>query len=168
MAVRNLFSADRSVPVTRGENPLINLQEEMNRLFDNFFGGSFLPASWAQFQPIESITGITPAIDVKENDKNIKITAELPGLEAKDVQIQVADHYVTIKGKKEDESKEEKDGYYRKERSYGEFQRVIALPDSANGDKAEASLNKGLLTITVPKKPGTEAKPRNLEIKQVA
>jgi len=156
-----------SVPVKIGANPVQAFQSEMNKLFQSFFGET-LPHWWhtsENWMPF----GMSPATDVVENDKDFRITAELPGLEAKDISVAISDGYVTIKGKKEEESKEEKKGYFRQERSYGEFQRVIALPqDIANTEKAEATMSKGILTVTVPKKAGVQPKSRLIEVKQAA
>lgn len=153
------------VPVNRGLNPVMEFQDEMNKLFANFFGEMHLPA-W--FRDREAAVAINPAMDVVENDKEFKITAELPGMDAKDVQIHAAEGYVTIKGEKKQESKEERKGYFCQERSYGSFQRVVAMPDTADLDKAEAQFKNGVLTLSISKKPGALPKERKIEIKQVA
>lgn len=166
MTVRELLHLGKNVPVGRGSNPIVAFQDEMNKLFSDFFGDVSLP-SW--FRPSrEAAFAVSPAMDVTENDKEFKITAELAGLEAKDVQISTAEGYVTIKGEKKQESKEEREGYFRQERSYGSFQRVVALPDTANLDKAEASFKNGVLTLSIPKKAGAQSKERKIEIKQAA
>lgn len=152
------------VPVTKGGNPIVTFQDEMNKLFNDFFG----VLSWPQWSNKWSPMPVNTALDASENDKEYRIAVEIPGMDAKDVQITVADGYVTIRGEKKEESKEEKQGYTRQERSYGEFQRVIALGDNANMDKAEASVSKGVLTVTIPKKAGVHSKERKLEIKQAA
>jgi HSP20 family protein len=167
MTVRDLLPFGRtSVPVTRGTNPIVSFQDEVNKLFGDFFGELSLP-SWARL-PSEPAFSIIPATDVSENDKEFKITAELPGMEPKDVQVTAADGYVTIRGEKKEEKKEEREGYFRQERSYGSFQRVVALPDTANFDKAEANFKNGVLTLAVPKKAGAQSKERKIEIKQAA
>jgi len=157
------------VPVAKGAaqkeaHPILALQHEMNRLFSDFFGAT-LPSLW---RSSERMFNLNPAADVVETDKDIKITAEVPGLDAKDISVTIDGQYVTIKGEKKEEKKEEKNGYFRQERSYGEFQRVIALPEIANADKAEASISKGVLTVSVPKKAGSQSKERKIEIKQAA
>ncbi len=166
MTARDLLSFGRtSVPVTRGSNPIVGLQDEMNKLFSDFFGDVSLP-HW--FRRSEPTFAVSPAMDVIENDKEFKVTAELPGMDAKDVQITTSEGYLTIKGEKKSEKKEEREGYFRQERSYGSFQRVVALPDNANFDKAEASFKNGLLTLSIPKKAGAQSKERKIEIKQAA
>lgn len=168
MSVRDLLPFSKtSVPVSRGVNPIVSFQDEMNKLFNDFFGEASLP-SWWRGSDNGSAFSLSPALDVSENDKEFKITAEIPGMDIKDVQINIADGYVTIKGEKKQEQKEEREGYFRQERSYGSFQRVVALPDNANFDKADASMKSGVLTIAVPKKAGAQSKERKLEIKQAA
>jgi HSP20 family protein len=111
---------------------------------------------------------ISPATDVAETDKQVKVSVELPGMDAKDVTVAISEGYITIKGKKSEEKKEEKNGYFHQERSYGEFQRVISLPANISSEKAEASISKGLLTVTVPKKEGAKTQTRKVEVKQAA
>ena len=164
--VRDLLPFGRSVQVRRGANPIVSFQDEVNKLFSDFFGDVSLP-SWGRMAA-EPGFAVSPAMDVTENDKEFKIAAELPGMDAKDVQITAADGYVTIKGEKKEEKKEEKEGYFRQERSYGSFQRVVALPDTANFDKAEANFKNGVLTLSVPKKAGAQSKERKIEIKSAA
>lgn len=165
MSIREMSHVSKNkVPVARGLNPVMAFQDEMNKLFSDFFGEMHLPA-W--FRDREA-AAVSPAMDVTENDKEFKIAAELPGMDAKDVQIYTVEGYVTIKGEKKQEHKEERKGYFRQERSYGSFQRVIALPDTANLDKAEAVFKNGVLTLTIAKKPGAQSKERKIEIKQVA
>ena len=167
MTARDLLHFGRtSVPVTRGTNPIVSFQDEVNKLFGNFFGELSLP-SWGHMTA-EPAFALTPAVDVSENDKEFKISAELPGINANDVQVSAAEGYLTIKGEKKAEKKEEREGYYRQERSYGSFQRVVALPDTANFDKAEANFKNGVLTLSIPKKAGAQSKERKIEIRQAA
>lgn len=169
MTVRELLHIGKSpVSVGRGGNPIATFQDEVNRLFGDFFGESHLP-SWPQLRTAAaSAFAVTPALDVSETAKEFKITAELPGMDSKDVHITVADGYVTMRGEKRQETKEEKEGYFRQERSYGSFQRVVALPDTANMEKAEASFKNGVLTISVPKNAAAASKTRTIEVKNVA
>src|SRR5579884_2915432 len=141
MALRDMLSPRQAnVPVTRGPNPILDFQDEMNRLFRNFFGEMPMPMwpAWGK----ESSWAVTPAVDVSENDKSYTVTVEVPGMDINDLRIIAADGYLTVSGEKKEETEEEKEGYYRQERNYGSFQRVVALPDIANVDKAEASLEK--------------------------
>jgi HSP20 family protein len=104
-----------------------------------------------------------PATDVVETDKEIEITAELPGLEEKDVQIDLADNVLTIRGEKKAE-KEEKDKNYRMvERSYGSFYRSLELPAGVDANAVKATITNGVLKVTVPKPQPSQAK--KIEVK---
>lgn len=151
MAFRSLLpvSRDRSIA-----NPFTSLQREVDRLFEDFTRG------FPSLAPFSGGNGglLTPSVDVSETDKEIEITAELPGLEEKDVQINVADNLLTIRGEKSAE-KEEKDKNYRLvERSYGSFERTLELPAGVDADAIKASLAKGVLKVTVPKPVPAQAK----------
>lgn len=139
---------------------LMSLQDDMDRMFQDFFGGTSLPA-WTQEASF-------PAIDIIENGKNFKVKAELAGMQPEDVEISVTDGFLTIKGEKQEEKEEKEDNYLRRETSYGSFQRTVALPETANTDKAEASFKNGVLSIEVPKKAEAVQKPKKIQIKKAA
>ncbi len=166
MAIRDLMPFGRTaVPVSRGSGRESDFYSEMNRLVEDFFGTASLPGLFNQ-AVTKAVFDFAPAVDVKETEDSFKIVADVPGTDGKDINVTVADGYVTIKGEKKVETKEEKAGYYRQERSYGSFQRVIALPESANLEKAEASVKDGVLRIEVPKKSESRQKQRTIEIKR--
>jgi HSP20 family protein len=146
---------DRSVA-----SPFMSLQHEIDRLFEDFSRGFPTIAG-------NGATALMPSMDVTETDKEIEITAELPGLEEKDVQINIADNIIlTIRGEKKAE-KEQKDKNYRLvERSYGSFERTLELPEGVNVDAIKANISKGLLKVTVPKPAPTQAK--KIEVKSAA
>ena len=145
---------DRSVA-----SPFMSLQREIDRLFEDFSRGFPTIAG-------NGATALMPSMDVTETDKEIEITAELPGLEEKDVQINIADNILTIRGEKKAE-KEQKDKNYRLvERSYGSFERTLELPEGVNADAIKANISKGLLKVTVPKPAPTQAK--KIEVKSAA
>lgn len=157
MALKSLIPVTRDRGVSRMANPFMSLQREIDRLFDDFTRG--IPS----FQDFGNGSSLMPNVDVSETDKEIEITAELPGLEEKDVQINVADNLLTIRGEKKAE-KEEKDKNYRLvERSYGSFERTLELPEGVNADAIKASLTKGVLKVTVPKPAPAQAK--KIEVK---
>ena len=135
----------------------------MEQLFDNFSFGRFpsLPSVMAKSNG-EGI--MMPSVDVHENDKQIVIEAELPGIEEKDVTVTVQDGVLTVKGEKKFEKKEEKEDYHTMERRYGSFMRTMRLPDTADEEKISASIDKGILTVTVAKKPGSAPKERTINI----
>jgi len=148
------------IPVGRDRavaSPFMSLQREIDRLFEDFSRG---------FPTFTGNGGLMPSMDVTETDKEIEITAELPGLEEKDVQINVADNLLTIKGEKKAE-KEQKDKNYRLvERSYGSFERTLELPEGVNADVIKANISKGVLKVTVPKPAPAQAK--KVEVKSAA
>lgn len=147
MANRNVFpSGKKSVPGRREEqNPVVLLRREIDSLFDSFFHGFDL-------EPFESRFGaFSPKVDVKENDKEIRVYAELPGMDEKDIDVSLNKNTLTIRGEKKEEKEWEERDYYRVERSYGSFSRVIRLPVEVETDKIEAQFKKGLLTVKLPK-----------------
>lgn len=160
-------SSERNLPISRGKSQLQSLHNEVNNLFRNVFGNA-LPRTWLwPDEELGTAMGMLSATDVIETDNEYRITAELPGLDIKDVSVTMNEGNVIIKGEKKEEKKEDKNGYYRQERSFGQFQRIVALPPNmANEEKAEAMMNKGVLTITVPKKAEAQSKARKLDIRQ--
>ena len=160
MNLKSLIPVGRQRGLARAGNPFLSLQNEIDRLFDDFTRG---------FPTLGN--GMTtnvalPTMDVAETDKEIEITAELPGLEEKDVQINVADNILTIRGEKKAE-KEEKDKNYRLvERSYGSFERSLELPDGVNADAITANIDKGVLKVVVPKPAPAHVK--KVEVKSAA
>ena len=159
MNLRLLMPVGRDRNVTRSDNPFMSLQREIDRLFDDFTRG--FPAFSGG-----SAGEMLPSVDVTENDKQIEITAELPGLEDKDVQVNFADNVLTIRGEKKAE-KEEKDKTYRLvERSYGSFVRSLELPDGVDANAIKASIDKGVLKVTVPKPAPAQVK--KIDVKTAA
>ena len=140
------------------QHPFYGLQRDINRMFDDF---------WKDFDfPLNVRNGyhFKPDVDIVENDAAYVVTAELPGLKPEDVHLTVTDGMLNIKGEKKQEVEEKKENYYRMERSYGTFARVIPLPAEAIvEDKIVATFKDGILTITIPKLP--EAK---VEAKEIA
>ena len=129
----------------RNPAPVSNLQTEMNRMFEDFFSHPFnFPATSQAFQ-------VPMAIDLKEDDKTITVTAELPGVDGKDVQISVHDDVLEIKGHKSEEKKRDEENLHVVERSYGSFARRVLLPAEVDSDHAEARMDKGVLTLKLPK-----------------
>ncbi|KIG14038.1 Small heat shock protein [Enhygromyxa salina] len=117
------------------------------------------------FSPVQRFgdTGIMPAIDIKEDEKYLTVTAELPGVERKDVQISVHDNVLTLKGEKHSEKKEEKGDYHFVERKFGSFSRSVLLPSEVDSDHAEATMKDGVLTLRLPTKRGPGAKTINIK-----
>ena len=165
MSLRSLIPIGRERGIARsGFDPFTTLQREIDRLFDDFTQG--WPTMTRDWPTMARTSELMPSMDVAETDKEIEITAELPGLAEKDVQVNVADNVLTIKGEKKSE-KEEKDKNYRMfERSYGSFSRTLDLPAGINPDTIKASLSNGVLKVTVPKPAAAQVK--KVEVKAAA
>jgi len=154
-------------------DPFRSLQTEVDRLFDRFAAGLRLP-SWRhmfEMEPIGrggSFTFPTPAVEVTEDDKMFKITAELPGLEQKDIEVILTVDTLSLKGEKRYEKEEKGKNQHMSERAYGSFQRSFTLPDSVDRDKITAELTKGLLTITLPKSAAARQPEKKIDIKTAA
>lgn len=123
---------------------------ELGDFFDRFFSD----------RPMEEFTEGTwfPSVNVSETDGKIKVNAELPGLDSKDIDISVSDDILTIKGEKKEEKEESDEKYYHKERYVGSFQRSVRLPSDVQSDKVEANYKDGVLDITLPKAKETTTK----------
>lgn len=128
------------------------VREMMERFFDDeFFRFPMFPSTI--FSEGIARAGVYPKVDISENDKEITVTANVPGMSAENISIEVDEDTLAISGKVEKESKEGKEGetYYRYEREYGEFRREFALPSKVNKDGVRASTKNGVLTIILPK-----------------
>lgn len=144
------------------DNPFLAMQREMNRLFDGFFR-DFSLSSW--LGPERAMGMFSPRIDIVENDKEVAVSAELPGMDDKDVEVTVSNGVLTIQGEKKDEHKKETDRYSYFERTSGSFRREIRLPDSADIDKAKAVFKNGLLRVSFPRLPGADKERKRIAIK---
>lgn len=138
---------------------LASLRDEMNRLFENFFGSGF------SIEPVLG-AGWSPALDISETESAVTVKAELPGVDAKDVDVSLSGDVLTIKGEKKEEKEEKERSYHRVERSYGSFSRTLRLPATVDADKIEASFDKGVLEITMPKKEEQKGKKINIKAKE--
>lgn len=148
MAFRDLIPfGKKPVSIKRDEgDPIARFRSEMDKLFDDFFTGFEFPTFFGRRAEMFS-----PSVDVQDTDKEIKVSAELPGMDEKDIEITLERDSITIKGKKKDEKEEKGEGFYRSERSYGSFSRTIPIPVEIEADKASAHFKKGVLTVTIPK-----------------
>jgi HSP20 family protein len=144
----------------RGEqSPVVELHQRMNDLFNDFLGG-FGPG----LSRFESRFITTPSIDVSETDEEVRVTADLPGVEEKDVQVILENDILTIQGEKKQEQEEKKQNYHMVERAYGEFQREISLPASVDKEKIKATFKKGVLRVVLPKTPESKSIQKKIAI----
>jgi HSP20 family protein len=143
-------------------SPLDAFQREMNRLFDDFFKGFGLPT----IAPgMEAAGMFVPQVDMTEDDKTIKVVAELPGMDEKSIDINLSRESLTIKGEKKEEREEKGKETYYAERSFGSFTRVIPLPTEVDPNKAEATFAKGVLTVSLPKLNVEKKEQKKIEVR---
>ncbi|MEO1291276.1 MAG: Hsp20/alpha crystallin family protein [Pseudomonadota bacterium] len=145
----DLFGRDRK------DDPFHTLRNEIERVFDEFPKAWGLPAGNGM---------LTPSLDVAETEEAIRITTELPGVEQKDIDVTLANDVLTIKGEKKSEHEEKGETFHRSERSYGMFQRSIAVPSGLDPAAVKAVMKDGVLEVTLPKPPEVQAATHKIEI----
>ena len=150
-------SEERSL-AERTPDPFSYLRNQVNRVFDDFWGESWLAPNR------EMAAGFWPQVDVTETDKEIKVCAEIPGVDPKDIDVSVENDTLTIKGEKKYEREEKEKGQYRMERSYGSFERAIELPAEVDESKAKAEFKKGVLRLILPKRPGAPSRRKKIPV----
>ncbi len=160
-------TSKETVPAPRWSDPFQAFRSEMDRVFDSFFGDrSLMPRLPGSEWP--AMTGgngfIVPSVDIKENDKEVTLSAELPGLDEDDVDLSVRNGLITLKGEKKYEHEDDKDDVHMVERRYGSFQRSFRLPDSVDADKIDAKFDKGVLRVVMPKKAQTATPVKKISI----
>jgi HSP20 family protein len=146
--------------------PFESLRGEIDRMFDDF-GRGFWP-SWRgsmRAAAPETTSLVMPAVDVVESEKSYEITAELPGMDEKNIEVKLGDGVLTIKGEKQESKEEKQKDYYRRERSYGAFERSFEVPDTVEIEKIEANFSKGVLKLLLPKKVEAQKPAKKIEVK---
>ena len=150
---------------SKGSGRLHSPFEEMERYFDDFMRNPFsllMRPQW-RYGDISGRGEIVPSADIYEDDNNLVVKAELPGISKDELNVTITRDTITISGEKKSEEKVEKKNYHRLERSYGSFCRSFRLPDHVDSDKAEAIFKDGVLEIRVPK--SEESRHKKIEIK---
>ena len=151
-------------------HPLMGLRREIERLFDDFDLGVWRrPGGVFDVEPFwrgELSFAKAPAVDVAEKEKEYEVTAELPGMEEKDIDVKFADGVLTIKGEKHEEKEEKRKDYYLSERRFGSFQRSFQVPEGVDADKIEASFKNGVLTVVLPKTAEAQKREKKIAIKK--
>ncbi|WP_370050362.1 Hsp20/alpha crystallin family protein [Sinorhizobium fredii] len=154
-------------------SPLESLRREIDKLFE-----TFRPAAWSVpfsrsllgFE-MPSLTGkewqIAPAVDLVEKDTEYEISAELPGLEEKNIEVKLSNGTLTIKGEKKEEKEEREKDYYLSERRFGSFQRRFQLPHGVDPDEIEATFTKGVLKLKLPKTPEAQKSEKKIAVRAV-
>lgn len=150
----------------RLSSPFERLRRDVDRLFEGFDGGLFGRPGFdvAPFWSRET-WDIAPAVNVAETDKAYEITAELPGMDEKNVDVSVVNGRLTIKGEKREEKEEKNKGYHVQERSFGSFERRFRVPEGVDADKIEAAFKKGVLTVILPKTAEAQRAAKKIAIK---
>jgi HSP20 family protein len=143
----------------------------MDRLFDDFGRDLWSSPFHRPMWPVEAFWrrqlpwGAAPAVDVIESEKAYEITAELPGLDEKNIEVKLANGGLTIKGEKSEEKEEKKKDYYLHERRFGSFERSFRVPEGVDADKIEATFQKGVLTVTLPKASEAQKAEKKIAVK---
>ncbi len=136
---------------------LRTMQDQMNRMLDmawnREFGEELREGVWQ------------PPVDIYEDEHSVVIKAEIPDVEQKDIEVRIENNTLTLKGERKHSTDVKKENYYRVERYFGQFQRSFSLPHSINQDQVQASCDKGILTITLPKSKETKPKQISVEVK---
>ncbi len=164
MANRELtpWSGSRGLSPFGGRDPFASFRREMDRLFDDFFAPtSAEPRSFAS----RIGGGGFPSIDVDDAGESYQVTAELPGLEQKDIQLDLRDNVLTLSGEKRQEDTQKQGNRTWSERSFGRFERVIPLDAEIDAGKVEAKFKNGVLTVTLPKSRKAQENTRRIEIR---
>jgi HSP20 family protein len=146
---------------------------EMDRVFDRFAGGYGFPSlsrlfSAEPFLRWETSTMLAPAMDITEDTAGYKLTAELPGLTEKDIEVEVRGNVLTLKGEKKQESERTEADVHLSERSYGAFARSFTLPEGVDSGTIAAEFTNGVLTLTLPKLPAAMPQTKTIEVKPAA
>jgi HSP20 family protein len=143
------------------ENTLDSLHREVDRMFSDFLGGTSL----SPFAGSDGNGHLVPRMDIAETDTAYEVTADLPGVEEKDVDVSISNGVLHIKGERRSEKEEKKKNYHKVERSFGSFERAVSLPEGIDEDKIEASFKQGVLKVTLPKSPKSKESEKKISVK---
>jgi HSP20 family protein len=164
MANRDLTPWSRTTGLTSfgGRDPFLSFRREMDRLFDDFF----TPAETRSFAaPAAQTLGAWPRVDVRETDQAYVVTAEAPGVDPNDIQLDLRENALVISGEKRVERSAEDQGVRYSERSFGRFERIIPFEGEIDADRVEATSEHGVLTITLPKAAQARDRSRRIQVK---
>lgn len=157
---KNLYSKGGDNNMPQHPTPWMPF-DEIDRFFEEDWPASRIPATAKRMAPA------LPPVNIKQTDTDVIIEADIPGYKDDDVEIEVGDDFVSLKGERKEESEEKKEGYLRREFSYGSFERRIPLPTNVETKKAEAMMKNGLLKITLPKIEAIKPKVTKLKVKKL-
>jgi HSP20 family protein len=165
-------TAEKASPAAaRASWPFESLHREIDRLFEDF-GRGFALAPFGRrpfdFEPLWRRTAelaAAPAVDVAEKDKEYEVTAELPGMDEKNIEVKLSNGLLTIKGEKKEEKEEKQKDYYLSERRYGSFERTFQLPEGVDEEKISATFAKGVLKVVLPKTAAAQKSAKKIAVK---
>lgn len=150
----------RGVAARRGGDPLARMHREMDRMFEDFLGGSMRPRGETAADLL-----LRPSMDISETRDAYRVAVEVPGVERDGIELTVSGDDLVISGEKRQESKKDEEGFHRIERSYGRFRRVLTLPDDADPDNIRARFENGVLEIEIARREdGEKPGARKIEI----
>jgi HSP20 family protein len=166
---------DHSIPVKHsmntmysehGHDPMRQLHRDIDHLFDRFFWGSHSPmwTGWPTVPSFDRSVLLKPKVDLNASEQEYLLTIEIPGVNEKDVRLDISGNIMTIKGEKKQDKEEKEKDYYRIERSYGSFQRVLSLPEDVEQEAIKASFKDGVLSVTIPRKALPKGEVKQIEI----
>jgi HSP20 family protein len=152
---------------THQDHPIMRVHHEIDKLFESAFRGFGFPSFRLDRDlfPHFRADWLKPTLDLAATDKEYTISLELPGVEASEVRLEVVNDTLMVSGEKRQEKEEKEKDFYRMERSYGSFQRVLSLPEDANQRAIKAVFKNGVMTITVPRKSLPQSEVRQIEVK---
>jgi HSP20 family protein len=150
--------------------PFETLRREIDRLFDDFDGSWTAPFKHSLFSTEPAwqrafVKAGAPAVDITEKDNTFEVTAELPGMDEKNIEVKLVNGSLLIKGEKQEDKEEKRKDYYLRERQFGSFERRFTLPETVDANKIDASFKKGVLTVTLPKKAEAVKPEKKIEVK---
>jgi HSP20 family protein len=163
MADKTKEKETKAVTPSRPFMDLTRWERDMDRMMEDFFGRRFRPwwpERWARTNELDVRA---PAVDVFEEKDDIVVKAEIPGMDKDNIEVNLTDHTLTIKGEKKKEEEVKEENYYRSERSYGSFFRTLELPKDVYADKVKATFKNGVLEVRMPKT--EEAKTKEIKVK---
>ena len=170
LPIKNETTSAPQVTKASDWQPFEALRNQVDRLFHDFQTGFLRAPSYRSLLDIEPFWrrdfgfDLTPAIDIVEKDKAFEVTAELPGLDVKNIDLQLSDNVLTIEGEKQEEKEEKAKDRYVSERRYGSFRCSLQVPGSVDADGIEASFKSGILTVTLPKSPEAQKKQKTIAV----
>lgn len=148
-------------------DPLMRMHQEMDRLFDQTFRAAGMPSLFDRPPGVSTSSEalLRPSVDITEHDDAYEISVEVPGIKEDDIQLSLENHSLVVSGEKRNEYEDrDDDKVHFVERSYGRFQRVLALPEDARAEDAKANFRDGVLKITLPRDPSQQRERRHIEI----